>query len=143
VARPIDRLTLVDLRLPARASALKGAREAVAAAATEFGLDPKRRYEFVFAVNEAVTNAIKHGQPQADGAVGLRIDAAGDELVCSVSDAGPFVHRSDAPRPDGDGGRGIPFMTTLSDHFDLLIEADRTTVRLTKRRLPGPSTSSR
>jgi anti-sigma regulatory factor (Ser/Thr protein kinase) len=138
VARPIDRLTLVDLRLPAQSSALKGAREAVAAAATEFGLDPKRRYEFVFAVNEAVTNAIKHGQPQADGAVGLRIDAAGDELVCSVSDAGPFVHRSDAPRPDGDGGRGIPFMTTLSDHFDLLIEADQTTVRLTKRRLSAP-----
>jgi anti-sigma regulatory factor (Ser/Thr protein kinase) len=127
-------LTLVDLRLPARASELKGAREVVAAAAAEFGLDAKRSYEFVFAVNEAVTNAIKHGSPDEDGAVGLRVDARDGALVCSVSDRGPFRPPTTPRGPDDDGGRGIPFMAALSDDFDLVIENERTTVCLTKNR---------
>lgn len=127
-------LPLVDLRLPALPSELKGARDTVSAAAADFGLDAKRRYEFVFAVNEAVTNAIKHGSPDTDGAVGVLVHARGDVLVCTVTDCGPFRPRVAPPRPDGDGGRGIPFMTALSDSFDLLVEVGRTTVRLTKNR---------
>lgn len=127
--------TLVDLRLPAHSSELKRARDCVAAAAAEFGLSPKARYELVFAVNEAVTNAVKHGRPYQDGAIGLRIEGDGEALVCTVTDAGPFI----APtcEPDlarGESGRGLPLMSAMTDEFDLIVEPAATIVRLRKLR---------
>src|ERR1700753_254440 len=89
----------VDLRLPARPAEPKRARDCVAAAAADFGFARKAAYELVFAVNEAVTNAIKHGRPDSDGTIGLSIDADGDALVCSVQDAGPFVPPRAAQEP--------------------------------------------
>jgi len=125
----------VDLRLPARPSELKRARDCVAAAAADFGFARKAAYELVFAVNEAVTNAIKHGRPDADGTIGLTIDAEGDALVCSIQDAGPFV----APRAEhepvtAESGRGFAFMSALTDEFELLVEPAATIVRLRKLR---------
>src|SRR5579884_1222104 len=129
------RFTLVDLRLPSHASELKRARECVAAASAEFGLSAKAAYEFVFAVNEAVTNAIKHGSPAADGTVGLRVEADGDALVCSVTDAGPFVAPTSRPNlQTGESGRGFPLMSAMTDGFELLAEPEATTVRLRKLR---------
>src|ERR1700761_856552 len=89
-----ESFTPVDLRLPAQASELKRARDCVSSIAAEFGLDRKAAYELAFAVNEALTNAIKHGSADSDGTVGLHIAAEGDDLVCSVSDSGPFVPRT-------------------------------------------------
>src|SRR6202035_521229 len=56
-----------DLRLRCHPSELRHARCHVDEAAAEFGLGPAERYQFVFAVNEAVTNAIRHGEPDSDG----------------------------------------------------------------------------
>jgi pimeloyl-ACP methyl ester carboxylesterase len=50
-----------ELRLPAKASELGRAREYANQAAATFGFGAEDRFEFVFAVNEAVTNAIMHG----------------------------------------------------------------------------------
>jgi anti-sigma regulatory factor (Ser/Thr protein kinase) len=128
----------VELRLPARSSELRRARECVSEAAAEFNFDPKASYEFVFAVNEAVTNAIKHGSPDKDGTIGLSIDAEGDTLVCSVCDCGPFVPPSTPPDMQSDeGGRGFAFMSALTDDFELSVEPDATVVRLRKRRTAG------
>jgi len=133
-----DSFTSLSLRLPARASELKRAREFVAEAAAEFGLGARPCYEFVFAVNEAVTNAIKHGSPDTDGTIGLHIDADGDSLVCSVCDCGPFVPPTAKPDlTSGEGGRGFAFMSALMDEVELLVEPEATVVRLRKRRAVG------
>jgi anti-sigma regulatory factor (Ser/Thr protein kinase) len=133
----------VELRLPARASELRRARECVAAAGAEFGLDPKACYEFVFAVNEAVTNAVKHGTPYADGHVAMSLVADGDALVCTVSDRGPFVHRATPPDPaTGESGRGFVFMSAMTDDFELVIEPGATIVRLRKIRPTGALVAS-
>lgn len=125
----------VDLRLPARPTELKRARDCVAAAAADFGFARKAAYELVFAVNEAVTNAIKHGRPDEDGTIGLTIDAEGDALVCSVQDAGPFIPRTAAPEPtSAESGRGFAFMSALTDEFELLVKPAATVVRLRKLR---------
>jgi anti-sigma regulatory factor (Ser/Thr protein kinase) len=125
----------VNLRLPARPSELKRARDCVADAAAEFGFDRKACYELVFAVNEAVTNAIKHGSPDTDGAIGLCIDADGDSLVCSVYDCGPFVPpKSRSGLTSDEGGRGFAFMSVLMDELELSVEPEATVVRLRKRR---------
>ena len=125
----------VDLRLAARPSELRRARDCVAAAAADFGFARKAAYELVFAVNEAVTNAIKHGHPHDDGTIGLSIDADGDALVCSVHDAGPFVAPCATPEPDAaESGRGFAFMSALTDEFELLVQPAATIVRLRKLR---------
>jgi anti-sigma regulatory factor (Ser/Thr protein kinase) len=125
----------VDLRLPARPTELKRARDCVAAAAADFGFARKTAYELVFAVNEAVTNAIKHGTPHEDGTIGLTIDADGDALVCSVQDAGPFVPpRTPREAATAEGGRGFAFMSALTDEFELLVKPAATIVRLRKLR---------
>jgi stage II sporulation protein AB (anti-sigma F factor) len=125
----------VDLRLPARPAELKRARDCVAAAAADFGFARKAAYELVFAVNEAVTNAIKHGSPDQDGTIRLSIDAEGDSLVCSVHDAGPFIPPSENPEPaSAESGRGFAFMSALTDEFELLVKPAATVVRLRKLR---------
>jgi anti-sigma regulatory factor (Ser/Thr protein kinase) len=125
----------VQLRLPAEASELRRARDEVAAAATRFGLEHKACYELVFAVNEAVTNAIRHGSPAPDGTIGLRIAVDGEDLVCSVSDCGPFVPpRRLRDMATEEGGRGFAFMSALTDKLELNVEPDVTVVELRKRR---------
>jgi stage II sporulation protein AB (anti-sigma F factor) len=131
----------VDLRLPARPVELKRARDCVAAAAADFGFARKTAYELVFAVNEAVTNAIKHGNPDEDGTIGLTIDAEGDSLVCEIQDAGPFVTPRAHEEPvTAESGRGFAFMSALTDEFELLVKPAATVVRLRKSRpalVPG------
>jgi anti-sigma regulatory factor (Ser/Thr protein kinase) len=123
-----------EIRLPARPSELRRAREYADDAAEEFGLDAKRRYEFVFAANEAVTNAIRHGQPDDDGKIRMRIAAIEDALTVEVCDRGPFVARVADAEPLRDRGRGFQFMLGLVDAIQLSIGPERTVVRLHKRR---------
>jgi anti-sigma regulatory factor (Ser/Thr protein kinase) len=125
----------VHLRLPAQSSELRRARDEVAAAGTRFGLEHKECYELVFAVNEAVTNAIRHGSPAPDGTIGLRIEADGDELICLVSDCGPFVPpRRKRDLATEEGGRGFAFMSALTDTMELMVESSTTMIELRKRR---------
>lgn len=123
-----------DLRLPADAAQLTRARQFVRDAATSFGLNERAAYEFVYAVNEAVTNAIKHGCPQPDGTIGLRIELAGESIICSVRDRGPFVPPAAFPGPNlGESGRGFAFMSALTDEVQLAVGPGATVVRLYKR----------
>ncbi len=129
-----------EIRLPASAAELRRVRSCVSDAAADFGFGPKDRFELVFAVNEAVTNAIQHGQPDDDGAIGLTITAEGDTLVCAVHDRGRFVAPSTVTDLLAEHGRGLEFMALLTDEIEVSTEKDATTVRLHKRR---SSTSAR
>lgn len=127
-----------QLRLPAEAAELRRARDQVAETGTNFGLDHKACYELVFAVNEAVTNAIRHGSPAPDGTIGLRIEGDGEELVVSISDCGPFVPpRRRRDMATEDGGRGFAFMSALTDQMELNVESGGTVIELRKRRNVG------
>ncbi len=123
-----------ELQLPAERSELGAARKYAADSAAAFGLDADTCYEFVFAVNEAVTNAIRHGASDEHGLIHLSIVADADRLTFSVRDRGTFV----MPILDGsmsaDHGRGLALMASLVDEVQLEIEPGGTTVRLSKAR---------
>ena len=129
-----------ELRLPAIPAQLVIAREQVERAALAMGFDARTTHEIVFAVNEAMTNAIRHGAPDRDGTVGLLIEDDGDGLTVVVSDSGSFI----PPVPDGtvmaEHGRGFVLMSRLMDHVELTRCADGTILRLRKNRA-GPRTS--
>jgi anti-sigma regulatory factor (Ser/Thr protein kinase) len=126
-----------SLRVPAAPEHLHAVRTYVDEVAAEFGLEPRARHETVFAVNEAVTNAIKHGRPFRDGTVTLHIEITGDTLIYSVSDQGRFASR-ELDDALAESGRGLSLMAHFMDAVELSTEAVGTTVRLHKRRPDRP-----
>jgi anti-sigma regulatory factor (Ser/Thr protein kinase) len=91
------------------------ARAAVRDTATATALPQVRVEDMVLAVNEAVTNATCHGRPPAR----LRIWAALERLVATVSDRGPGPTDPYAgllPTPTTAGGRGLWMMHRLCSH---------------------------
>lgn len=103
--------------------------------ATEFGLADRAVYEFVYAVNEAVTNAIKHGGADDDGTIAVRLECRGETLICSIHDRGPFVPPpAYVPNNLAESGRGFALMSALTDELELAVGPAATVVRLHKRR---------
>ena len=126
-----------ELHVLARRSELGVARKYAEDVAAAFGLDDDSRYEFVYAVNEAVTNAIRHVASDEEDMIHMSIVADADRLTFAVRDRGTFV----MPEVDGvettAGGRGLALMASLVDEVDLHIDPGGTTVRLSKAR-PSP-----
>jgi anti-sigma regulatory factor (Ser/Thr protein kinase) len=110
------------------------AREHVERAALAVGFDARAAHEIVFAVNEAVTNAIRHGRPDQTGTIGLLIERDGDGLTVVVSDSGSFIPSIPDGSPMAEQGRGFVFMSTLMDQVDLIRCPEGTLVRLRKHR---------
>jgi serine/threonine-protein kinase RsbW len=125
-----------ELHIPAQRSELAAARRYAGEVAAAFGLDADSCYEFVYAVNEAVTNAIRHGAADEQGMIHLSVHAEADRLTFTVRDRGTFV----MPVPDStetaERGRGLALMADLADEVELHIEPGSTTVRLSKARSP-------
>ena len=78
------------------------------------GLGAERTADLVLAVDEIVTNSVRHG----GGAGTLRAWIDGDAVVCEVNDDGylqdPLVGRR-RPTPDAMGGRGLWLANQLCD----------------------------
>jgi anti-sigma regulatory factor (Ser/Thr protein kinase) len=123
-----------ELRLPAVPAQLVIAREHVERAALALGFDDRATHEIVFAVNEAVTNAIRHGKPDDTGTIGLLIEHDGDGLTVVVSDSGSFIPSVPDGSPMAEQGRGFVFMSSLMDQVDLVRCPEGTLVRLRKHR---------
>jgi anti-sigma regulatory factor (Ser/Thr protein kinase) len=110
------------------------ARRYAGKAAAAFGLDADSSYEFVYAVNEAVTNAIRHGAPDARGLIRLTIAADAERLTFIVRDYGTFAMPILPPTTESEHGRGFALMASFVDEVKLCAEPGSTTVSLSKAR---------
>jgi anti-sigma regulatory factor (Ser/Thr protein kinase) len=122
------------LSIPARLERLHEVREFVDDATAEAGFDEPSRYGMKLAVNEAVTNAIRHGSDSADDDVALEITEGEDELFFCVADTGLFVHRFELPRYLPERGRGLSFIAELMDGLEVHPEYEGTKIYFSKRR---------
>lgn len=112
-----------------------GLRHAVAAELATVGAPRDAVEDYLLAVDEMTSNALRHGGPP----VGLRLWIAEDRIVCSIDDHGsgfddPFAgygpaHGNDLSR----GGMGLWLARQLCDHVDISGDGDGTHVRLTIR----------
>src|SRR5436305_14957794 len=92
-----------ELHVLARRSELGVARKYAEDVAAAFGLDADSRYEFVYAVNEAVTNAIRHGASDEEDMIHMSITADADWLTFAVRDRRTLVLRDAAAPPASQG----------------------------------------
>jgi serine/threonine-protein kinase RsbW len=106
-------------------------RHAVATRAGESGLGGDRLEDFVVAVNELLTNAVRHGG--GTGHVTVRhVDGA---VVCEVSDRGAGLGSvaPGKPAPDQPGGWGLYLVRALTDTCEVTTGPEGTTVRISTR----------
>ncbi|GAA4673635.1 hypothetical protein Prum_032090 [Phytohabitans rumicis] len=105
-------------------------RHAVASCVAAAGLVGQRLDDFVLAVNELITNAVRHG----GGTGQIRLWRADGTLECEVSDAGNGFDggapTDSRPAPDSPSGWGLWLARRLSDHMDVRTGPDGTTVRI-------------
>jgi anti-sigma regulatory factor (Ser/Thr protein kinase) len=108
-------------------------RHAVAAELAAVGGPREVVEDFLLAVDETTSNAVRHGAPPVD----LRLWTSADRVVCTVTDHGPGLddpfagygpaHGEDLSR----GGMGVWLARQLCDHVDISSGPDGVTVRLT------------
>jgi len=135
LTRPAPTTAIVsELHLPADSSRLRTARRHVEHAAARVGLDPDRSSRFVYAVNEAVTNAIRHGAPDHKGLIRLRTVIENERLTVHVQDSGDFVAPAMPPGRDADHGRGFTLMARFADEVLLHVRPGATIVTLSVAR---------
>jgi anti-sigma regulatory factor (Ser/Thr protein kinase) len=125
--------------LPATPESAPRARAIVREAAAEQGLDGDGAWDLMLATTEAVANAIRHGAPCQDGGRGILLRVLpwddGNGLFVEVGDCGTFEASARPAEHDAEHGRGIPIITAVVDHFELLPEGPLTRVRFGKRAL--------
>jgi anti-sigma regulatory factor (Ser/Thr protein kinase) len=106
----------------------------VASSASGAGLSGDRLDDFVVAVNELLTNAVRHG----GGAGHVSLWRTGGAMVCEVTDDGrgmPASRRRAPLRPANDqpGGRGLWLAGELTDVIEVDSGARGTAVRVSVR----------
>ena len=102
-------------------------RRSVSKHAAEVGLRDSRQKDFVLAVDEVVTNAVRHG----GGRGRLEVWVADRRLWFQVSDAGPGFAvplPAHAPAPTVPGGRGLWITSHVTDDLTIATGPLGTTV---------------
>ena len=109
-------------------------RHTVAARAGAAGLTGDRLDDFVVAVNELLTNAVRHG----GGTGHLMLRSENGAVVCEVSDrgAGLAAVSTQRPAPDQPGGWGLWLVRELTDTCEIRTGPDGTAVRISSRTGP-------
>jgi len=121
--------------LPAAPESAPLARAIVREAAAEHGLDGETTWDLMLATSEAVANAVVHGGNCGDPERGVLLVIEIDENAISIEvcDCGTFNAALKPPGDDDLGGRGIPIIAAVADHFELVPEPSQTRVRFGKR----------
>ncbi|MEU4238073.1 ATP-binding protein [Actinoplanes sp. NPDC026619] len=115
-------------------SSITALRHTVASCAAGAGLGGERLDDFVVAVNELLTNAVRHG-----GGLGtVALWRAGDSVVCEVRDTGTGLPEAAPEMPvrpaaTQPGGWGLWLAEELTDTFTLITGNGGTVVRVSSR----------
>lgn len=112
------------------AADLPEVRRFTAARAARAGMSAEAADDFVIAVNEIATNAVRHGSPRA----WLRLWVSGGALVAEIRDTGQWpagtVPAALPPRPAEEGGMGLDVARLVCDGLQIRASSAGTAVLL-------------
>ena len=108
-----------------------------------FGADSSIVDRVQLAMDEAVTNVIKHAYAGGSGKLRVSMKSEGDELIITLTDWGKPFDPNTVPPPDLEsdlehrraGGLGIYFMKKLMDEVTYSFETDKGNRLVMKKRL--------
>jgi serine/threonine-protein kinase RsbW len=136
-----DRAASAPLGLRFSVDDLRRVRRVTAEWADRAALPPERADDFVIAVNEIATNAVRYGSPTAR----LLLRVAGENMAeAEVRDEGRWLPGTEAvPAGAGRGGMGLPLVRRACDAVEIRTGDNGTTVLLRMRpqargRIGGP-----
>jgi anti-sigma regulatory factor (Ser/Thr protein kinase) len=79
--------------------------------------------ELALMVSEVVSNAVRHGSPEADGNIGLRLEGDQDALRVVVTDGGEdFAFDPESVKVARNGHFGLLFVDRLADRWGLSLD---------------------
>jgi serine/threonine-protein kinase RsbW len=79
--------------------------------------------QLVLMVSEVVSNAVRHGSPEADGNIGLRLEGDQDALRVVVTDGGEdFAFDLGSVEGARIGHFGLLFVDRLADRWGLALD---------------------
>lgn len=113
----------MELRLPARTSAVRDVREQVSAWAQRNGAEAEAQRTLALLTSEIVTNAVEHGP--ADGAIVVQVRRDGNGFRVAVTDEAaerPVVRPFQVNRPRG---RGMQLVQMLSSDWGVDVDHGR------------------
>jgi anti-sigma regulatory factor (Ser/Thr protein kinase) len=77
-------------------------------------------------VSEAVSNAILHGQPEADGRIGLRLEPENGVIRVAVTDGAPMFHLRDVAFDGAERSHhGLFMLDALADRWGLSLDGKK------------------
>ncbi len=103
------------------------------------GWEKKAVEEILLAVDEALTNVIRHAYQGQMGKISVTIDVSFDKIEVVMEDRGRAFDPTQVPPPelprDKPGGLGVHFIRTIMDHMVYeRLEPDVNRLRLIKHR---------
>jgi anti-sigma regulatory factor (Ser/Thr protein kinase) len=122
-----------DTWLPALPESASQARALVREAAGEVHLDREATWDLMLATTEAIANAVEHGEACDPRGIRLRLELQDEGIDVEVGDCGCFSNRRSGRKARGEGGRGMPIIAAITDHFEVGPEDGMTRVRFAKR----------
>jgi serine/threonine-protein kinase RsbW len=112
------------------ATDLPDIRRFTATCAARAGMSAEAADDFVIAVNEIATNAVRHGSPEA----WLRLWVIGEAMVAEIRDTGHWpadsVPAALPRRPAEQGGMGLEVARLVCDGLQIKAGSDGTAVLL-------------
>jgi anti-sigma regulatory factor (Ser/Thr protein kinase) len=115
----------MELRLPCDVASISSARRL----ATDFAgdrLSDVKLDDFALMVSEVVSNAVRHGSPEADGNIGLRLEGDQDALRVVVTDGGQvFAIDPGSLDPDRNESFGLLLVDKLADRWGYSLDGKK------------------
>lgn len=112
--------------------------------AARHGIPPAVQHDMYVALDEVLSNAVRHGRRDGHGRIELGLALSGGTLEATITDNGAPFNPLDAPRPRIDqpllerpiGGLGILLITELMDAVSYRRQGDRNCLVL-KKKIPS------
>lgn len=114
----------MDHRLACDVASIRSARR-LATDFAETRLSDVKLDQFVLMVSEVVSNAVRHGSPEADGNIGLRLEGDQDTLRVVVTDGGEdFAFDPGSVEDARNRHFGLLLVDRLADRWGLSLDGE-------------------